>query len=191
MEGRPAPLVVAVVGSPRPRGNSSLLTDVALEELEQRGCRVEKVMLGGGRLLPCLGHDDCSTRHCPLGDDGEAVLDLVYRADGLLLATPVYYENVSAQMKAFIDRNQRRYAREQWLRAGVVGLLAVTAETGLDDAYQALRRYVELSVDHAVTYLTAGGLAEAMGAAAADEELVAAARGLGRDMAHALRGSVP
>ena len=55
----------------------------------------------------------------------------MYAADCLVLGTPVYYENVSAQMKAFIDRNVFRYAHDQWLRAKAVGLVAVTAETGL------------------------------------------------------------
>ena len=73
------------------------------------------------------------------------MLDLVYAADGLLLACPVYYENVTAQMKAFMDRNVFRYAHDEWLPARAVGLLAVTAETGLDDALDAMRRYVALS----------------------------------------------
>jgi multimeric flavodoxin WrbA len=86
-------------------------------------------MLGERRVAGCLGHDDCAERRvCPLGDDAADILDAVYAADGLILATPVYYENVSAQMKAFMDRNAFRYAHDEWLRAKAVGLVAVTAE---------------------------------------------------------------
>ena len=86
--------MVAVVGSPRPRGNTSLLVDVVLEELARQGIRVEKVMLGERRVAGCLGHDDCAERRvCPLGAAAD-ILDAVYVADGLILATPVYYENV-------------------------------------------------------------------------------------------------
>ena len=92
-------------------------------------------MLGERRVAGCLGHDDCAERRaCSLGDDAVDILDAVYAADGLVLATPVYYENVSAQMKAFMDRNVFRYAHDEWLRAKAVGLVAVTAETGPDEA---------------------------------------------------------
>jgi len=129
------PLVVAVVGSPRPHGNTSLLVDETLDQLTRQGIRTEKIMLGERRVASCLGHDDCAERRaCPLGDDAVDILDAVFAADGLVLATPVYYENVSAQMKAFMDRNVFRYAHDEWLRAKAVGLVAVTAETGPDEA---------------------------------------------------------
>ena len=181
------PIVVAVVGSPRVRGNTSLLVDVALEELGRRGIRVEKVMLGARRVAGCQGHDDCAERRaCPLGDDAADILDVVYAADGLILATPVYYENVSAQMKAFMDRNVFRYAHDQWLRAQVVGLVAVTAETGLDETLAALRRYVALSSDGDVPIFSVGGYADTAGSAAQKPELLAAARQLAADLAGAL-----
>jgi multimeric flavodoxin WrbA len=184
-----APLVVAVVASPRAHGNTSILVDVVLEELADRGIRVEKVMLGARRVAGCLGHDDCADRRaCPLDDAAADILDAVYAADGLILATPVYYENVSAQMKAFIDRNVFRYAHGEWLRATVVGLLAVTAETGLDETLAALRRFVALSTDGDVSIFSVGGYADTAGAAAERPELLAAARRLAAEMAGAFLG---
>jgi len=182
--------VVAVVGSPRPRGNTSILVDVVLEELSRRGIHVEKLMLGERHVAACLGHDDCAARRaCPLGDDAAAVLDAVYAADGLILATPVYYENVSAQMKAFMDRNMFRYAHDEWLRAKVVGLVAVTAETGLDETLAALRRFVALSSNGDVPIFSMGGYADTAGSAAERPELLAAASRLAADMAETLRPS--
>ena len=179
--------VVAVVGSPRAGGNTSLLVDAVLLELGRHGLRCDKVMLGERRIAPCLGHEDCADRAaCPHGDAAAEVLDLVYVADCLLLATPVYYENVSAQMKAFIDRNVFRYAHDEWLPARAVGLIAVTAETGLDETLAALRRYVALSTDGDVPVFTLGGYADKLGAVAADAQLLAAARRLGADLAAAL-----
>lgn len=186
-EGERRPLVVAVVGSPRARGNTSVLVDEALGELERRGAAVVKIMLRDQRIAPCLGHEDCAVRErCPQADDAERVLATVYAADGLLLATPVYYENVSAQMKAFIDRNVFRYGHDVFLTPTVVGLLAVAAETGLDDTLAALRRYVELSTKDDVPVLSVGGYADAIGDAAANIGLLAAARRLGADMAEEL-----
>jgi multimeric flavodoxin WrbA len=182
-----APLVVAVVGSPRAHGNTSTLVDVVLEELARRGLRVEKVMLGACRVAGCLGHDDCTDRYaCPLDDDAAGILDAVYAADGLILATPVYYENVSAQMKAFMDRNVFRYAHDEWLRAKVVGLVVVTAETGLDETLAALRRYVVLSTEGDVPTFSVGGYADTAGAVAERPELLADALVLAAELAEAL-----
>ena len=179
--------VVAVVGSPRAGGNTSLLVDAALAELEGAGAVVRKVMLCDYAIAPCSGHEECATFGvCPHRDDADAVLDAVYAADGLILATPVYYENVSAQMKAFIDRNVFRYNREQWLAARAVGLLAVAMESGLDDTLAALRRYVALSTDHEVPMVSAGVYADGLGVVADMPEALDAARTLGADLADLL-----
>ena len=181
------PLVVAVVGSPRPKGNTSILVDAALGELERRGAAVSKLMLGEHRIEPCLGHDTCGDlERCPHGDDVAGLLATVYAADGLLLASPVYYENVSAQMKAFIDRNVFQYSHDVFLEPRVVGLLAVTAETGLDDTLAALRRFVALSTEGDIPVFSMGGFADKVGVAAEDDDLLAAARKLAVDMAGVL-----
>jgi multimeric flavodoxin WrbA len=180
------PSVVAVVGSPR-RGNTVTLVAAAVTELEACGADCETIVLSDLAIAPCLAHDGCAEFvACPLRDDAAAALDRVYAADCLILGSPVYYENVSAQMKAFIDRNVFRYAHGEWLRARAVGLVAVTAETGLDETFDALRRYVALSTDGEVPVFTCGGYADAADAAAADEALLAEARRLAAELAGAL-----
>jgi multimeric flavodoxin WrbA len=175
--------VVAVVGSPRARGNTSLLVDAALEELAGRGARVRKVLLGEYSIAPCLGHEQCGRLPvCPQRDDAGEVLDAVYAADGLILASPVYYDNVTAQMKAFMDRNVFRYNREQWLQARAVGLLAVAAESGLDDTIAALRRYVTFSSAAEVPTVSIGVYADGLGIVARMPEAIAAARGLSAEL---------
>lgn len=192
MAAEATPLVVAVNGSPRARGNTAVLVDAALAELARRGARVRTVLLAEHAVGPCVGHEECGRfRVCPQRDDTGAVLDLVYEADGLLLASPVYYENVTAQMKAFMDRNVFRYTHDQWLPARAVGLLAVTAETGLDDALDAMRRYVTLSTVSEVPTVTCGvyadGLdAEGRGVVAQRPDALAAARSLAVGLAKAL-----
>lgn len=181
------PLAVAVCGSPRRGANSTALADVVLDELAACGCRCEKVELRDHRLLPCLAHDECADLGvCPQDDDLSGILDLAYAADVLVLATPVYYENVCAQMKLFMDRSFFPYQHDEWLRARAVCLIAVTAETGLDDALAAMRRYVSLSTDHAPVVLTLGGFADTAGEAANDDRLVAEARRVGRALGESL-----
>lgn len=179
---------VAVVGSPRARGNTSLLVDEVLDELERHGVRCDKILLGERRVAACLGHENCSELAvCAHRDDGPDVLDLAFSADCLILATPVYYENVTALMKAFMDRSYFPYVHGRWLEARVCGLVAVTAESGLDDTLAALRRYVALSTEGDVPVFSVGGYASDPGEVAEKPELLAAARRLGADLAAALK----
>jgi len=179
-----APSVVAVVGSPRLRGNTAALVDVTLAELEARGAICETVVLSRLAVAPCLAHETCADlATCAIGDDAAAVLDRVFAADCLILATPVYYENVSAQLKALIDRSYFPYVHGRWLRARAVGLVVVSAETGLQETVDALRRYVALSSDEDIPVFTCAGYADEAGAAAADDQLVAEARRLGAELA--------
>lgn len=179
--------VVAVIGSPRRGANSELLVEAAVAEIEARGVPCEVVRLAELSVTPCLGHDDCGTRRsCPLKDDAEAVLAAMFAADGLILASPVYFQNVTAQLKALIDRSVFRYNRAVRLRARVVGLLAVAEDGGIEDTFDAMRRFVALSSDRDIPALTAGGFANLAGSAAENEELMAAARRLGRELAEAL-----
>jgi multimeric flavodoxin WrbA len=185
------PSVVAVVGSPRVAGNTSYLVDVALDELVRAGLAVEKIMLSEYRVLPCEGHDDCEDLPvCPLDDDAGAILERMYAADGLILATPVYYEDVSGQMKVFIDRNCFNNYHEVWLQARSVGLIAVAESTGVDEAVDSLRRFVALSSDKKVKPLSVTGLAYRAGDAAGNGPLIAAVRDMARAMAVALRPEV-
>jgi multimeric flavodoxin WrbA len=130
---------------------------------------------------------DCADRPvCAHGDDMDGVIEQVYAADGLILATPVYYEDVSAQMKTFIDRNVFPYNKERWLTPKVVGLIAVAQETGVDDTLAALRRFLALSSPEELPVVALGGLAYEPGEAAANADLMDEARAFGRAMAEKL-----
>lgn len=177
-------LAVAVCGSPRSSANSTLLARAVLGELSDLGCRCETIRLAEHLLLPCLAHDTCAAFDaCPRKDDAGEILDRVYPADVLVLATPVYYENVSGQLKLFMDRNVFRYAHEQWLPARAVGLIAVTAETGLSETLDAMARYVALSTQDVPPMARLGVLADEAGEVAGDEAAMERARGMGRELA--------
>lgn len=67
------------------------------------------MMLAERHIDACDGQENSGERAtCPHDDDMAAVLEQVYTADGLILSTSVYYENVSSQMETFIDRNATR-----------------------------------------------------------------------------------
>lgn len=182
------PSVVAVIGSPHRKGNTVALAEAALGELERAGCDCTRVTLAKLNIAYCDGHVDCADRPvCAHHDDDMGdLVEQVYAADGLILASPVYYEDVSAQMKTFIDRNVFPYNKERWLTPKVVGLIAVATETGVDDTLAALRRYLALSSQEELPVVTLGGLADQPGDAAANAELMSEARALGRSMAEKL-----
>jgi multimeric flavodoxin WrbA len=184
--GNQRPVVVAVIGSPHRKGNTVALVNGALEELERAGCDCTRIVLSDKRINACDGHTNCGERDCPHDDDMAGVIEQVYAADGLILGTPVYFENVSGQMKVFIDRTATAYYHEQWLAPKVVGLIAVAAESDPGDTLAALQRFVALSNPEEVPSVTLGALAADAGDAAKDEKLMAEARALGSAMAEKL-----
>ncbi|NMA92291.1 MAG: flavodoxin family protein [Firmicutes bacterium] len=100
--------VLAVVGSPRPGGNSDLLTGSFLTGARERGVEsVEIIYLNQLNLRPCQGCDGCATDGiCIIADDMQEIYRQVQTASGVLLASPIYFEGLSAQAKIFIDRFQ-------------------------------------------------------------------------------------
>jgi multimeric flavodoxin WrbA len=64
-------------------------------------------VLADKRIEFCGDHVFCGERACPHDDRMAGILEQVYAAERLILATPIYYENVSGQMKTFMDRNAR------------------------------------------------------------------------------------
>ena len=183
-EETPRPRVVAYVGSPRSDGNTSYLVDIALAELERHGVRCEKIMIGDFRVLPCQGHDECEVfSACPLDDDAGPLLEKMYAADGLILASPVYYEDVSGQLKLLIDRNCFNNYHEVWLQAKTIGLIAVGESTGLDETIDSLRRFVSLSSNSSIKPLAASGFAHRIGDAAGNGPLIASVKQMAHEMA--------
>ena len=120
--------ILAIVASPRPDGNTNYLVDQALQEAAGVGAETEKIILSEHRLSPCLAHTNCSGFDvCAQQDDGTWILDKFSKADGVILATPVYYYDVSAWMKIFIDRNYFLRHHGIKCRARAVGIIVVAA----------------------------------------------------------------
>lgn len=181
--------VVAIAGSPRPTGNTSYLTDRALEEIAAAGIETEKIVLCQHRINPCFGHDDCgSLKACRQKDDAPAIIEKFREADGLILATPVYYFNMTAQMKAFVDRNYFLYTHDIPLKAICAGMIVIGGGEGMDHTVRALRRFLLLSGEKPEDrLLTLTGCATEAGEVKNDAALVEQARQMGRRLAGMLR----
>jgi multimeric flavodoxin WrbA len=100
--------VVAFNGSARKGGNTAILLGYVLGELAQEGIETELVELAGAKIHGCLACRKCSTRkdrRCSQTDDmGNACIDKMAEADGILLGSPTYVTDVSPEIKALIDR---------------------------------------------------------------------------------------
>lgn len=98
--------VVAVNGSSRSAGNTTLILNLVMNELSLEGIETELIELANKNISPCRGCFACKDReNCVFHDDdfGE-VFEKIVHADGILLGSPVYSADVSSKMKAFLDR---------------------------------------------------------------------------------------
>jgi multimeric flavodoxin WrbA len=121
--------VVGIVGSARPGGNTEILTRVALEEIQKEGLETELISLAGKKIEPCDGCRRClKTGKCHIKDDFESVFTKMKEADGVILATPVYFGAATPQMVSLISRF---YAtRGKPLRNKVGGPIVVARRAG-------------------------------------------------------------
>jgi multimeric flavodoxin WrbA len=98
--------IVSLLGSPRPKGNSAAMARKFCETAQDLGAEVTTFALNKLKYRGCQACMTCKTKleKCVLKDDLADVLDAIRDAEVLVLATPIYYSEISSQLKAFIDR---------------------------------------------------------------------------------------
>ena len=99
--------IVCLYGSPRVKGNSAAIAKKFCETAINKGAAVQSWVLNKLNFRGCQACYGCKEKSdkCVINDDLSEVLDAVRNCDILVLASPVYYGDVSSQLKAFIDRN--------------------------------------------------------------------------------------
>lgn len=102
--------ILILCGSPRKGGNSDILCNQFAKGAKEARHNVEKVYLNDLKIGACVACYGCrETGKCVQKDDMEALLARIVDADVLVLATPVYFYTMSAQIKTMIDRTLPRY----------------------------------------------------------------------------------
>jgi len=103
--------VLILSGSPRKGGNSDILCDEFYKGAVKSGNAVEKIRVCEKKISPCLGCYHCKGNggKCVFQDDMAEVLQKIIDADVLVLATPVYFYSMCAQLKTVIDRTVARW----------------------------------------------------------------------------------
>lgn len=99
--------IIIIQGSPRKHGNTATLSKALTAQAEMNGAQVESVFLSSLNINYCKACDHCQKDNsdgCILKDDMTALYPRLEEADTIVFATPVYWFNMTAQIKTFIDR---------------------------------------------------------------------------------------
>lgn len=100
--------VIAINGSPRSDGNTHTMIITALEPLQAAGITTELVSLAGKNIRGCIACYKCMQNKdgkCAVAtDDLNTVLPKLFEADGIVLGSPTYFADITAELKALIDR---------------------------------------------------------------------------------------
>ena len=132
-------LVLGIVGSPRKGGNTELIVENALKSAQEAGAEIDMVLLSENRVEPCRACNACAeSGECIIKDDFMKVFNRMAKADGIIMASPSYFESMTPQMKALIDRTgyYNSVARGRTTFDGkVAGAISVARRTGLANVW--------------------------------------------------------
>jgi multimeric flavodoxin WrbA len=126
--------VIAFNGSARKDGNTAIMLEVALQELNKQGIETELYQLAGKQIHGCIACYKCmenKDRRCAVKKDvANECIEKMLASDGILLGSPTYFADITTEMKALIDRaglvaraNGNMFKRK-------VGAAVVTARRG-------------------------------------------------------------
>ncbi len=138
--------VVAFNGSPRPQGNTALLIEAVLAELGKEGIETETVQLGGQNIRGCTACMKCFANkngRCAVGNDIlNGLVEKMQQADGIIIGSPTYFANVTAEVKALIDRaGLVAIANGRTLRRKVGAAVVAVRRAGSTDAFDAINKF--------------------------------------------------
>ena len=119
--------VIVISTSLRRGSNSDMLADKFMEGAKAAGNEVEKISLVGKKIQFCIGCLGCQKLgRCVINDDVNDIMAKVLKADVVCWVTPIYYYEMSGQMKTLIDRMNAMYEQDYLFRD--VYLLTTAAE---------------------------------------------------------------
>jgi len=178
--------VVGIVCSPRLGGNTEILVTEALAGAKEAGAEIQMLTLAKKTIAPCDACRSCAkTGDCHIKDDMQEIYRKFQEADGIIVGTPVYFANVSAQAKLVIDRTYAlMWGRK--LMGKVGGVVTASRRIGGGNVLSILYTFFT-----AQRMLTAGGTigveGEAVpygekGAVRGDERAMKEAKAVGRNV---------
>jgi multimeric flavodoxin WrbA len=183
--------IMGIIGSPRKGSNTEILIGEALKAAEKLGVKTDVINLSNADIEPCIACDICkNTGECAIYDDMHEITDKLQEIQGLIIGSPVYFGNVTSQLKIFMDRT-RPLRIDFKLKDVVSGAISVGASRngGQETTITAIHEY--LLIQDAIivgdgapmAHYGGTGVSGAPSEAEHDEHGIATARNLGKRVA--------
>jgi len=140
--------MVAVSGSPRSGGNTERACDIAFEPLRRAGIETELISLAGKNIGPCIACGGCAkaARCVAHEDDFDAILPAIKAADGLILASPVYFGCATGPICNFMHRlGYVARKSENFLARKPGGAIAVARRAGMNATFAQLSMFFTIN----------------------------------------------
>lgn len=177
--------IVAINGSPTGiQGATGKVLAALLEGAQEQGAEVQLFELGAGTVKPCISCHTCQkSGHCVIEDDLQPIQKAMRESDGIVLGSPNYIDDVSAQLKALLDRCFSMFHCQT-----LNGKYGASVVTSGGPNYQRIEQYLLEKIGtigcwKVGSMVAAGGLIHDPEYAPAIKE---DARELGRKLAHAI-----
>lgn len=179
--------VLIVNGSPRSNGNTTLALNEMTKVFEEEGVEVQTLNIGNKDIRGCIACTKCfETGKCVFDDVVNEAAQMLKEADGMVIASPVYYASANGTLVSFLDR--LFYSNSADLRMKVGSSVAVARRGGCSATFDELNKYFTINnmpVASSQYWNSVHGRAE--GEAAQDEEGLQVVRVLARNMAFLMK----
>ncbi|WP_304124622.1 flavodoxin family protein [Methanosphaera cuniculi] len=147
--------ILGINTSPRPESNSKIALQAAIDEAEAKGANVKIIDTNKMKISPCHADNACKANggKCVIDDEMQEIYAAINEADGVIISTPIYWADVSAQLKLIIDRMYSYYMMPSadQLKGKKIGIItsqgAPGEETFVDARVTALKCFESLGFE--------------------------------------------
>ncbi len=139
--------ITGISGSPNAGGNNEKLIEIALGIAQEKGFETEKLLLSKLNVLPCTDCGVCrKAKDCPIEDDMAELYEKLETSDAFIVASPVFFGSLTAQLKALFDRTILLRRNGFLLKGKVGGAIAVggSRNGGQEFTIQAIHSWMHI-----------------------------------------------
>ena len=162
--------IISICGSKRKNGNTAELLHALETGLNDADMKIKEFSLSDIKLAPCRACLKCISKgHCVISDDFGKIAARMLKSDLIILGSPVYFSDVSAPVKALIDRTVSLWHKKQ-LKGKKIVLAAACAETGSEHTIETMKLWAKDHEMEIISTIQGGG--EKKGSILKDERAI-------------------